>query len=311
MATASFELKTTPIPLDVNSLSGGYVGKGRKYQMSAPGAKSVWRVRFSGGTVRLTFDKPTAATLVDVKGNPLPRNLLTLNSVSEKTVDITILAGSSPARVLLVAEDARGKNLDTLTLSIKSLVSKTYMIHLLHNPTMRTTRKGHEIETMMSKVAATYLAQANVHLTESAAVNEKLLISNDFALNEIINLTLRKPKFGVKGQTVTFHEDVVDTLNRDSLFGKADFHMVSTTQMRGPLGVTPGFGNICYVANAVNPGAELAETSTWAHELGHAFKLDHPDHAINELMAAGNVISRMDSFIMTADDIDIINPSGR
>lgn len=309
-ASATFELITPPTsPTDVGHLSGAFVGAGRKYQMIPTGGRSTWRVRFKGGTVRITSKNANAAALGDGQGNRLPRNLLSLNSVNEKTVDFTILAGQGPDRTVLVAEDAKGGNLDTLTISVKTVLPKTYMIHRIVNPTMKTNRNSQDLETMLRTVKATYLAQANADLTQIGPVND-LLITNDYG--DPINLSNRRPRHGgaAKQETVNFNEDVLDTLKRKFKFGKADFHMVSTCQMHGPLGTTPNFKNVCYVAHSVNGNALEPESTTWAHELGHAFQLVHLGHNVSEMMAEGNVAGHQNSFSMTDDDIDKINPSG-
>src|SRR3954452_683697 len=131
-ATAKFEQTFTATPTDATLLSGGFVGPdGRKYQMIPTGGRSTWRLRFSGGTVRMSVKDPTVAALADGFAKPLPRNLLSLNSVNEKQTDFFILAGQGPGRTVVVAEDARGNNLDTLSISVKTVVPKTYMLHRL------------------------------------------------------------------------------------------------------------------------------------------------------------------------------------
>jgi hypothetical protein len=309
-ASATFEQIITPRPLDATLLSGGFVAQdGRKYQMIPTGDRSNWRVSVAGGTVRITSKDTNVAALADGFAKQLPRNLLTLNSNAEKATDFFILAGQGPGRTVLVAEDARGRNLDTLTISVKTVVPKTFMIHRLCNRTMQSNRTPNELISMMRTVKTTYLNQANVVLAQIGNVND-LFVTNDYG--NPIALDRRRPVHG-SSETIVFNDDVERTLKKDNLFGRADFHMVGTCQMIGPLGTTPDFKNICYVAHTFEQDASIKldqETTTYAHELGHAFGLRHAGHAITEMMVEGNVIGHLNSFIMTTDDIDQINPSG-
>jgi hypothetical protein len=304
-ASATFEQIVKAGPTDATLLSGGFVGAdGRKYQMIPTGSKSNWRVSVQGGTVRITSGDPNIAALADGFAHPLPRNLLTINSTSQKDTDFFILAGQSPGRTVIVAEDARGRNLDTLVVSVKNVVPKTFMIHRLRNRTMRSNRTTDELVSMLRTVKATYLTQANVVLAQIGVVND-LVVANDYG--DPIDMQRRRPIHGNAGETTDFNGDVLTALNKDNLFGRADFHMVGTCQLIGALGTTPDFKNICYVAHTFEQNASIKleqETTTYAHELGHAFGLRHPGHGITDMMADGNVIGHLNSFIMTADDID-------
>jgi hypothetical protein len=314
-ASATFEQIFTAGPMDATLLTGGFVAaNGLKYQMIPTGRQSNWRVKVSGGPVRITSKDPNVAALADGLAKPVQRNLITINSPNPTEPDFFILGGQDPGRTQIVAEDKNGKNLDTLTISVKALLPKTFMIHRLNNRTMRSNRTADELTSMLRTVKATYLTQANVLLAQVDDVNN-FVIDNDYG-NPIDVQKVRQ----IKGSpdTTDFNRDVVKKLKEEkdgkkSLFGKADFHMVGTCQLIGALGSTPDFKNICYVAHTFEPDIKIKldqETTTYAHELGHAFGLRHDAHDITEMMAAGNVIGHLNSFIMTADDIDHINPSG-
>jgi hypothetical protein len=309
-ASATFQQIFKALPTEATLLTGGFVGlDGRKYQMIPTGSRSNWRVRVAGGTVRITSKDTNVAALAGGFAKPLPRNLLTLNSVSAKETDFFILAGQSPGRTVIVAEDARGQNLDALTISVKNVVPKTIMIHRLRNRTMQSNRTHDELISMLRTVKATYLTQANVVLAQIGNVND-LVVANDYG--DPIDMQRRRPVRG-KSETIDFNGDVVEALKKDNLFGRADFHVVGTCQLIGSLGVTPNFKNICYVSHTFEQNVTIKlvqETTTYAHELGHGFGLRHLGHAITDMMAEGNVIGHVNSFIMTADDIDQINPSG-
>jgi len=173
---------------------------------------------------------------------------------------------------------------------------------------MKSNREPMELVLMFRNVKNTYLMQANVILAQIGDVNE-LVTTNEYG--DPIDMNRRRPRHGSqRGETVDFNDDVIDTLKRKFLFGKADLHFVATCQMHGPLGVTPNFKNICYVAHTFLSGNLEGETTTYAHELGHAFGLRHFGHGTDHMMAEGNVIGHKNSFIMTDADIDQINPSG-
>jgi len=306
-ATATFEQIVPPTdPTDLGFLSGGFVGQGRKYQMVPTGGRAAWRVRFSGGTVRVTSKDPNIAALGDGFAKPLPRNLLTLNSATGSFSDFFILAGQNAGRTVIVAEDARSQNLDTLTISVKTLLHKTFMGHRLLNRVARTDRTDDELADIFRKMKNAYRFQANVLLDQVGKVNE-LRTANDYT-NPINFDEVRQ----IKGQGPTdFNDDVVKELNRKNLFGMTDFHLVSVCQMHGKLGVTPAFKNVCYVAHTFTKPNFTNEATTFAHELGHAFGLTHdPGHDFKDMMVAGNVTGAQNSFIMTDADIDRINPSG-
>lgn len=310
-ASATFRQLFTASPTEATLLTGGFVGPdGRKYQMIPTGGRSSWRLSVRGGTVRVTSKDTNVAVLGDGFAKPLPRNLLTLSSTGEKETDFFILAGQGPGRTVIVAEDARGNNLDALTVSVKTVVPKTYMVHRLCNITMKSSRTQKELESMLRTVKATYLTQANVILAQVGNVND-LTLANEYG--DPIDMQRRKPVRGSAGTTTDFNSDVVDALTKSNLFGKADFHMVGTCQLIGALGITPDFKNVCYVAHTFEHNVNIKleqETTTYAHELGHAFGLKHFGHGTTDMMASGNVIGHVNSFIMTADDIDGINPSG-
>jgi hypothetical protein len=315
-ASATFEQIFTAGPMDAGLLTGGFVApNGLKYQMIPMGSKSNWRVKVNGGTVRITSKDPNVARLADGFAKPLLRNLLTVDPRSQKEPDFFILAGQNPGRTVIVAEDAQGQNLDTLTISVKALLPKTFMIHRLNNKTMESRRTPDELVSMLRTVKATYLTQANVLLAQVGDVND-LTIDNEYG-NPI---DVQKSRL-IKGSSnpTDFNKDVVNKLKEEkdpkklNLFGKADFHMVATCQLFDALGTTPDFKNICYVAHTFERDVKIKldqETTTYAHELGHAFGLTHPFHGVTDMMAAGNVIGHLNSFIMTADDIDHINSSG-
>jgi len=290
-------------PLEVDHLVGtGALLDGSKYQMVPVGGHSLWSLTFTG-KVRIASKDPAIAAVGNLSAKPLPQNLLTLSSRTETLLNFFIVGGQKPGRTLIVMEDEHGKRLDSIVVAVKGVVVKTFMMFRFSDIRGGTHVEPDEMRSIMRMVKATYRNQANLFLDQRSDVQELKLRKG---YDDLIDMEKRRP--GPNGTTVDFNDDVVAELKKLGHFDAADIHIISTPQLVGTGGRTPDLGKVCYIAHTF--GTSLVnQATTYAHEIGHTFHLRHEPHKFDEMMVTGNAEGHVDSFKMTAADIDALNPT--
>ena len=196
------------------------------------------------------------------------------------------LHGLRSSRTHVIVCDAAGTTIDSVEVGVKDVRLFTYRLWALMDVARRTHRTKDQMIACMNNVARLYKAQANVKLTQIGTV-ENLLINAD--LGDPIsspNFLLARVAFIIK-------------LNPES---SANFDMVSTWDIPDAVGLTAPGINVSMVED-YKPGNLLAETSTYAHELCHAFGVLGHDRNTKMLMSGDGT----DSFRMNVTDIDAIN----
>ncbi|HLW92772.1 MAG TPA: hypothetical protein VKS78_15930 [Roseiarcus sp.] len=196
--------------------------------------------------------------------------------------------GHRAGRTLVDLSDMNGQSLGTVDVSVKEEVQKTYRLWGLKDIVRRTTRTPDQMINIMNNVTRLYKSQANVKLTQLGAPLD-LLFKTD--LGDPIsspNLLLARIGAGIKLSGLS----------------TADFDMVSTWDIPDAVGQTSDIAGDCMIED-YKPGHELSETSSYAHELGHAFSCGHTDRT--KMMMSGD---GSDGFQMTRTDINTINTTG-
>jgi hypothetical protein len=196
--------------------------------------------------------------------------------------------GHQVGRTLVDVSDMNGKSLGTVDVSVKSVVTKTYRLWALKDIVHRTTRTSAQMTNIMRNVARVYESQANVKLVQ-VGVPLDLLFKSDLG-DPISSPNLLLARIGI--QIKLFNES------------PADFDLVSTWDIPDAVGQTFDLAGDCMIED-YKPNQDLPETSSYAHELGHAFSCGHTDRT--KMMMSGD---GTDGFQMTRTDMNTINPTG-
>jgi hypothetical protein len=220
---------------------------------------------------------------------------------NEKTEHSFLLHGIGVGRAVVIVEDLiTGKRLDTLVVSVKQNISKSYQLLMLQDIHRMTKRGGDQLIAIMKGVSTLFANQANVTLRQERSPNQ-LYISED--LGDPIDLQHRSVALG---QWLT-------ELSAESLevvgSGRQDFTIVSSWNLADGLdetvaGIDPAFGKIMFCEDQ-KEDTLLVNASLFAHELAHAFKCHHRTDPPNLLMQLN-----IGSCQMSDVEIDTINPTG-
>jgi hypothetical protein len=262
----------------------------RHFQMVPIGGQRFITVRSTDRMCGVSRD----ATVADVAGaasgfNPTPENRVVLTPPGAPFPFIVRVHGRRVGRTQVVVSDTSGKQLDAVEISVKSEVRHTYRLWGLKDAKRRTARSNDQMVSVMNTVATVYKAQANVKL-EQIGNPEELMLKGD--LGDPIaspNILVPRAALAIKLENKT----------------AANFDMVSTWNLEIAVGKTNSVVAVCLVAD-YKPGQTLPETSTYAHELCHAF--GNGGHVTSSQMLMSG--DGTDGFQMTRLNIDTINPTG-
>jgi len=220
---------------------------------------------------------------------PTANNRVVLTPPGAPFPFIVRVGGRRVGRTQIVVSDMSGAQLGVVDISVKSEIRQTYRLWALKDTKRRTTRTNQQMVSIMNAVAAIYKAQANVTLQQVGGP-EELLIKGDLG-DPIVSPSLLVPTAAV---AIKFQNKAT-----------ANFDMVSTWNLQIAVGKSNDLLGVCLVGD-YKPGQTLQETSTYAHELCHAF--GNGGHVTSpQLMMSGD---GSDSFQMTRLDMDTINPTG-
>jgi len=233
-----------------------------------------------------------------------------LVSVGARTTFTFDLEGQSAGHATLVVRDRSGKSLESLLISVKAQLPKTYSVCLLHdmrhrspwlppnNPTQPNPPSADRVvRPMMENVKLAFKQQANVILSEKTPNLFEVNI-NDRNLGDRIVLDSRVPP---NNDTIS---SLIVSRTPSAAFG-GNFIIYFTWDIRTVKDDVVGLtvNSVCFVEfNSVNANENGLTT---AHELGHALGLKHNGR---DLLMAGDGISR--SSRLEQFEIDTVNPSG-
>lgn len=265
------------------------------YQMVPANGTRECALAMSGGRVRLSSAHPNVVVLADaVTGQPAANNLMTFDS-QPFTAFAFKLQARSVGRTMILAEDARGRHLARLIVSVKAEQTKTYNPLILQDIRRRSKRQFEDVARIMREVEKVYLKQANIRLKTKR-------LPNVIFLKQDIGDPIDFSKKAV-------HDDInkaLDEIKANSL----DFNIVSCWNLvdghQDAVGIDPAFGKTCFAEDYPDSTPLLTEVSTYAHELGHAFGCVHDGRPSNVMMSGDG----SDGLQMTKDDIDMINKTG-
>ena len=248
-----------------------------------------------------TFNPPTNTPVTD-----------TLMRLGPKTTTTFNLFGKLAGQATLVIRNQAGKPLETLLISVKNQVAKSYSLSILNDRRRRSPwlppndptapnppAPDSILRPMMNGVRKAFLDQANVLLSEKAAqIFECNVNDRDLGDPIVLNSTVLDGT-----ETKSLSQIIVGKMPLGAF--AADFRLIFTWGIRNRksdfVGLT--IGTICYVEFNSNSMFENAVTT--AHELGHAMGLMHNGRDV--LMAGDGITrsSRLEQF-----EIDTINTSG-
>lgn len=265
----------------------------RHFQMVPSGGAALVHVRVDGiDSVVLSEDPSVAAVGSLADGfTPSPINRAVLPAASPAPVQFVRVEAKSVGRTRILVADADGRRRirDSVDISVKSEVRKTFRLWRLKDAIHETARTNTQMIDIMVHVAKIYKGQANVKL-DQVGTPETLLIKDD--LGDPIkssNLLIPRAALAIKLSTQS----------------TADFDLVSVWNMPHALGKAAPVLSVALIVD-YKPGQLLNEASTYAHELCHAFgQIVHATQA-SVLMST----SPPDGFQMTKSNIDTVNPTG-
>jgi hypothetical protein len=266
------------------------------YQM-VPGAGTREVSLQVSGRVTLFCNAKVCEFALD--GSP-PSNMAVLDHSTLTQHRIT-LHGRNSGRTALLAVGDGGKYppLDMMVVSVKDERPITYNVHVLEDTKRKTRRTLEELNGIMQTVEKLYLKQANVRLHK--VKGNALFIKDD--LGDPIDV-LKPPPISLRVNVMSVIKERLDQLGMtaENLNLVATWNLESGgTSLQGK--TSDVGGRICLVQMGSNV---TAESTTYAHEIGHALGLLHDDHS-NDYMMNGN---GQDSFRMSCPDIDRVNNSG-
>jgi len=266
------------------------------YQMVPVNGSRPFNVRIPGGAIRIEVFSTLGAE-ISIDGSPPAKSQILKSAAgSEQTFTIH---GRSEGRTVIFALDENGIIRDRLIMSVKNERPLTYNLHRLGDSLRETRRTMDQLRSIMRTVERVYLLQANVRLTRRNDVNMLRIKKN---LDDPIDV--REP--GITSARANFREELKARLGTLGFLAE-NLNLISSWRLTGVdgslAGFTPDVGTICICEAKDDP---LVEASAYAHEIGHALRLQHKDHAVQELMNDRG----KDSFRMTKGDIDTVNTSG-
>jgi hypothetical protein len=231
-------------------------------------------------------------------------------SIGPATTFTFDLEGRTAGSAILAIRNSKGVSLESLLISVKAELLRTYSLCVLHdlrhrspwlppnNPTQPNPPPADGVvRPMMERVKLAYRQQANVVLSEKATRLFEVNI-NDHNLGDPIVLDAR---LGSAGSVAS---SFIVSRTPSEAFG-ANFIIYFTWDIRTAKDDVVGLNvnNVCFVEfNSVNSNENGLTT---AHELGHALGLKHNGR---DLLMAGDGISR--SSRLEQFEIDTVNPSG-
>lgn len=220
------------------------------------------------------------------------------------------LFGQREGQTLLTIKNGKGVALESLIVSVKKPLRKTYSLCLVHDMRRRSPwlppndptqpsppPPDSVVRPMMEAVRKVFLQQANVILAQAGAKTFDVTINDRNLGDPIVLDSIAKPE----NQSVS---SLIVARSPSGVFG-ADFIIYLTWDIREKRSDFVGLnvGKICFVEyNSLNPRENGLTT---AHELGHALGLAHNGR---DLLMAGDGVSR--SSLLQQFEIDTVNRSG-
>lgn len=198
--------------------------------------------------------------------------------------------GKRSAFTRLYLLDSNGKYVDSLAVSVKTRVNKTYRMWILSDLLNTSVRTPAQVRAAMQRTETLMLAQANVQLTAVGGEATPISVPLDFGnpikypVNLMIELALR-----IKVQPGP----------------TADYDVVSTWDIEHNVGISAPLINVALVEDYI-AGLEVEEASTFAHELCHTMGAWlHEDEPRLLMSASGPGVQ------MSRRVINIVNDTGR
>lgn len=250
---------------------------------------------------KLTVDDPTIVQLLAVGQPPSVINDIVIPPRQRRDFLIAARTGSAGQAGVSLLDMDNPKvpiSISTIRVSVKTEVLGSYaLLFLSDKPPGRkpdtTTRNSAETIRLMSIVAATYLSQANVKLTQVGTPTSVVVpsdLGNPLNVDEV-NLVLKKILAATPPQFMA------GNINR--IYCCWD---VADARDRTAIGETRGRN--CFVEDGTNE-------FTFAHELGHALGLRshnisaRPDRPLLMDESLGRGAFKLEEF-----EINLLNPSG-
>jgi hypothetical protein len=297
MATALFTKDDKP-PLSLEH-NGFFSHQNLHYQMVPKDDVREISLTITGGEVKMASANPNIAKIGPVTGDtPWEPNLKILN-FDEETEFIFKVYGKNVGRTAILVEDATGKSLSNLVVSVKQNIEKTYQLLILQDIKRKSKRSPEDLIQIMEGVKKLYKRQANVTL-------KQVYLPSIFYIEEDLG-----DPIDTKKSIWPFSKTLDEKINNgNSKIGatKQDFTIVSTWNLTlGDLdiaGIDPNFGKLM-LAEDLGENTRDLEFSLFAHELAHAFNCKHHLDPPNLLMQLA-----IGSCKMSQLEIDTINQTG-
>jgi hypothetical protein len=267
---------------------------GALYQMVPVGESRLMAVVTDGRGGRLRVGTPQFASLRNARSTKpfdgaQPPFQINLPPDSKTTFEIF---GDTSGRTSLVFEDNVGKEIATLTVSIKIKFKRTYNYCLVSDIRRSSSFVREDVPRIFAKAAQTFLQQANLVLAEHTPLG--------FDVNVLKNLG---NPLQVENRKVT--DAIIGATPRGAF--AADFVVYLCWNI-----VTPGsdVGGVAFTGTQVCFCEDNGHGSKWgtplvvAHELGHLMGLDHFESGG---LMQGKVFPR--SSLLFQFEIDTVNPT--
>jgi len=267
------------------------LGVNWKYQMVPFTGSRTLRLN-AGSEVIVYSDEPSVAAVSSPQQDASSSaNKVVLRPATHTFPFDVKIDGASVGRTHVRVAEPSGRLIDSVEVSVKSPLLKTYRLWRLRDLEHTTLRTGDEMKAIMHLVAALYLAQANVTLVQ---VGEPRII----LMKDKLHDPIKYPTFMNFGLAPAI-------ALQDA--GSSDFDMVSTWTQKNRVGTTIPLNISLCSMQAYSAAEQMREVSTYAHEMCHAFgRWLHTSR--KDVMMAGD---GSDSCKFDKTDMDTINPTGK
>ena len=198
--------------------------------------------------------------------------------------------GKRSAFTRLFLHDNQGKVIDTLAVSVKKRVNKTYRMWLLADLFNTSSRTPAQVRDAMRLCEAMVFLQSNIMLTavggDATLIRVPLDLGNPMRYSIVAMLDLSMRLKAQPGPT-------------------ADYDVVSTWKIEHNAGISAPILNVALVGDYL-PGRDIEEASTFAHELCHTMGAWLHEDEADLLMSAGGSGTQMSRRV-----INLVNDTGR
>ena len=267
---------------------------GALYQMVPVGQSRFMAVVTDGRGGKLRVGTPQFASLRNARstkpfnGSPTPFEI-NLSPDSKTTFEIF---GISSGRTSLILDDNVGKEIATLTVSVKMSFKRTFNFCLVSDIRRSSSFFREDVPRIFAKAAQTFLQQANVLLVENTLRGFDVNVLKD----------LGNP---LQPENQTVRDAIINATPLEAF--AADFVVYLCWNI-----VSPGrdVGGLAFAGTQVcfcednGQGSAGGTPMVIAHELGHLMNLDHFQ---NGGLMQGNVFPRSSRLFQF--EIDTVNPT--